>query len=68
MNNLICPFCLQDITNNNHNWDCEINPININNNEFRPCTVNESFEQSLKEMLLMREGSIKKKSWEEFIE
>ena len=32
-NNLICPFCLQDI--NNHKWNCEMNPININNNEFQ---------------------------------
>ena len=31
--NLICPFCLQDI--NNHKWDCEMNPVNMNNNEFQ---------------------------------
>jgi len=35
MNNLICPFCLQDIGNGNHAWNCEMNPINMNNNEFQ---------------------------------
>ena len=33
--NLICPFCHQDISVNNHKWDCEMNPVNINNNEFQ---------------------------------
>ena len=32
-NNLIWQFCLQDI--NNHAWNCPMNPININNNEFQ---------------------------------
>ena len=35
MNNLICPFCLQDISNGNHAWNCEMNPINMNNGEFQ---------------------------------
>jgi len=35
MNNLICPFCHQDISVNNHAWNCQMNPININNNEFQ---------------------------------
>jgi len=35
MNNLICPFCHQDISVNNHAWNCEMNPININNSEFQ---------------------------------
>ena len=35
MNNLICPFCLQDISNGNHAWNCEMNPVNINNDEFQ---------------------------------
>jgi len=35
MNNLICPFCLQDISNGNHTWNCEMNPVNINNSEFQ---------------------------------
>jgi len=34
-NNLICPFCLQDISVNNHAWDCSMNPVNMNNNEFQ---------------------------------
>jgi len=34
-NNLICPFCLQDISVNNHTWNCQMNPININNNKFQ---------------------------------
>jgi len=28
-NNLICPFCLQNI--NEHSWNCAMNPVNINN-------------------------------------
>jgi len=35
MNNIICPFCLQDISNSNHAWNCEMNLININNGEFQ---------------------------------
>jgi len=35
MNNLICPFCLQDISNGNHTWNCEMNPINMNNGEYQ---------------------------------
>jgi len=31
--NLICPFCLQDI--NNHKWDCEMNPVNLGKNEYQ---------------------------------
>jgi len=34
-NNSICPFRHQDINVNNHAWDCEMNPINMNNNEFQ---------------------------------
>jgi len=33
--NLICPFCHQDISVNSHAWNCEMNPININNSEFQ---------------------------------
>jgi len=33
--NLICQFCLQDISVNNHKWNCPMNPVNINNNEFQ---------------------------------
>lgn len=32
----------------------------------RPCTVLESLEESLKEMQLMRQGKLPKKSWKEF--
>jgi len=35
MNYFICPFCHQDISVNNHVWNCEMNPINMNNNEFQ---------------------------------
>jgi len=34
-NNSICPFCHQDISVNNHAWNCSMNPVNINNNEFQ---------------------------------
>ena len=42
-NNLICPFCHQDINNENHAWNCPINPypmspINTNNNKDKPYT------------------------------
>jgi len=33
--NLMCPFCHQDISVNNHAWNCEMNPVNMNNNEFQ---------------------------------
>ena len=35
MKNVICQFCMQDISNGNHAWNCEMNPVNINNNEFQ---------------------------------
>lgn len=35
------------------------------NNEERYCTVAESLEQSLKEMQLIREGKLPKKTWKE---
>ena len=50
MNNLICPFCLQDISNGNHTWNCEMNPVNINNSEFQSekrKQVNKMFINSL---------------------
>jgi len=53
MNNLICPFCLQDISNGNHEWNCPLNPININNNEFQtyiPCVNNLSNNSISNEM------------------
>jgi hypothetical protein len=31
----------------------------------RPCTPSESLAQSLKEMILMRKGQLKKKTWDE---
>ena len=34
-NNFICQFCLQNISVNNHKWNCEMNPVNMNNNEFQ---------------------------------
>jgi hypothetical protein len=34
----------------------------------RYCTVAESLEQSLKEMKLMREGKLPKKTWRELME
>lgn len=33
----------------------------------RPCTPAESLEQSLKEMKLMREGKLHKKTWKDFL-
>jgi len=53
MNNLICPFCLQDISNGNHAWNCPLNPVNINNNEFQtyiPCVNNLSNNSISNEM------------------
>lgn len=38
------------------------------NDEERYCTVAESLEQSLKEMQLMREGKIPKKTWRQHME
>ena len=49
MNNLICPFCLQDISVNNHNWDCQMNPVNINNNEFQ---FNKNNNNNIKEEIV----------------
>lgn len=37
----------------------------FDNNEERYCTVKESIEQSLKEVKLMREGKLPKKTWRE---
>lgn len=34
----------------------------------RPCTVKESIEESLKEVKLMREGKLPKKTWDEHLE
>jgi len=67
MKNVICPFCLQDISNSNHAWNCEMNPININNGEFRQNTPAKSLEQSLKEMQLMRDGKVEKRTWDDFL-
>ena len=41
---------------------------NVIDNEERYCTPYESLEQSFKEMKLMREGKLKKKSWDELKE
>jgi len=38
----------------------------FNNKDKRPCTPDESLEESLKEMQLIRKGILKGKSWEEF--
>jgi len=56
MKNAICPFCLQDISNGNHAWNCEMNPVNINNNEFLLNTYKypnnlSSFPLNLKEII-----------------
>jgi len=32
----------------------------------RPCTPSESVAQAIKEMMLMRQGKIKKRTWEDF--
>jgi len=37
MNNNVlfdCPFCQKD-TGGNHAWNCPMNPINVNNNEYQ---------------------------------
>ena len=46
--------------------DLDINIVD--DNEERYCTVAESLEQSLKEMQLMREGKIPKKTWRQLRE
>jgi hypothetical protein len=40
--------------------------VSMSNTVERYCTVAESLEQSLKEMKLMREGKIPKKTWREY--
>jgi hypothetical protein len=35
--------------------------------EKRPCTPAESVKESLKEMKLMREGKMKKQTWDEYV-
>jgi len=34
MSILTCPYCQKD-TGGNHEWNCPMNPVNINNNEFQ---------------------------------
>ena len=45
----ICPFCLQDISNGNHTWDCKMNPINMNNGEYQQNLNNKCDNKSEKE-------------------
>lgn len=40
--------------------------MNVTMNVERPCTIMESIIQSCKEVTLMREGKIPKRSWKEF--
>lgn len=49
-------------------WDELIQVVNEDNpdNEDRYCTVEESLRESLKQMKLMREGKIPKRSWDDF--
>jgi len=41
----------------------DVEPFNLDN--IRYCTVSESLEQGLKEMKLIREGKLPKKTWRE---
>jgi len=43
-----------------------IGGVDMNNTTERYCTVTESLEQSLKEMQLMRQGKLPKKTWKEY--
>jgi len=45
-----------------------IGGVSMNNTVERYCTVAESLEQSLKEMQLMRQGKLPKKTWREYRE
>lgn len=51
------------MSENNVKGESEVNAIL---NSERPCTISESIKQSCKEVKLMREGKIPKRSWKQF--
>jgi len=42
----MCPYCKQD-TGGNHAWDCPMNPVNMNNQEFQQVKFKEYLSTGL---------------------